>query len=419
MSELTWLPFEKLFAEPLRNGLTRPKVVRGAGVKMVNMGEIFGHSRIGDIPMDRVPLSDTEAKSFLLQPFDLLFARQSLVLAGAGKCSILLDISEPTTWESHIIRARLDPHIADPKFYYYFFASNMGRRVIESIVEQVAAAGIRGSDLAKLRVPYPPLPEQRAIAAVLGALDDKIELNRRMNATLEQMAQALFKSWFVDFDPVHANRNGEALAGLAPDVQTSFPATFENSALGEIPQGWVVEMLGALANVNWGDTSTTKASYVTSGYQAYSASGSDGFLPYYDFDRVGVVVSAIGANAGQTWFATGKWSCIKNTLRFWAIDPRVSTEYLYQATLRKDSWTLRGSAQPFIAQQDARSLRIIVPNNAMATKYGEIVHNYYELIASNGVQSRTLATTRDALLPKLLSGEVRVREAEKTIEEIL
>jgi len=171
-------PFEELFAVPLRNGLTRPQATRGSGVKMVNMGELFAHSRIGNIEMERVPLSETESESYLLYPGDLLFARQSLVLTGAGKCSIFLGANEPVTYEGHIIRARLDSGIADPAFYFYFFNSNTGRQTIESIVEQVAAAGIRGSDLAKLQVPYPPLPIQRAIAHILGTLDDKIELNR-------------------------------------------------------------------------------------------------------------------------------------------------------------------------------------------------------------------------------------------------
>src|SRR5258708_3983926 len=112
--------FQEYFKAPLRNGLTRPKAIRGVGTKMVNMGEIFAHGRIGDIRMDRVPLSDKDAKAFLLEPGDLLFARQSLVLEGAGTCSIFLGTNEPATFESHIIRARLDTDIAEPAFFYYF-----------------------------------------------------------------------------------------------------------------------------------------------------------------------------------------------------------------------------------------------------------------------------------------------------------
>ena len=93
-------PLESLLLTPLRNGLTRPKRVRGEGVKMVNMGEIFAHDRIGDVPMDRVPLPRHEEDRFLLKSGDLLFARQSLVRKGAGKCSLFLGASEPVTFES-------------------------------------------------------------------------------------------------------------------------------------------------------------------------------------------------------------------------------------------------------------------------------------------------------------------------------
>ncbi len=120
-------PFGELLQIPLRNGLTRPRAVRGAGVRMVNMGELFAHDRIGDLPMDRVPLSTKEAETYLLAPGDLLFARQSLLLSGAGKCSIYVGAAEATTYEGHIIRARLDPTIADSLFYFYYFRSPSGR----------------------------------------------------------------------------------------------------------------------------------------------------------------------------------------------------------------------------------------------------------------------------------------------------
>ena len=153
---LYWKNFEQLFEIPLRNGLTRPKKVRGSGIKMVNMGELFAYDRIGNEDMDRVPISEKEQEKYLLESGDLLFARQSLVLEGAGKCSIFRGADEPITWEGHIIRARLDKEKTDPLFYYYFFISRLGKLTIGTIVEQVAAAGIRGSDLAKLEVPYLP-----------------------------------------------------------------------------------------------------------------------------------------------------------------------------------------------------------------------------------------------------------------------
>ncbi|MEW6540262.1 MAG: restriction endonuclease subunit S [Bacillota bacterium] len=261
--------FGELFAERTRNGLTRPKAVRGTGVKMVNMGELFAYPRLRNAPMDRVPLNQTEAERFLLKPGDLLFARQSLVLNGAGKCSIFLCDDEAVTFESHVTRVRLDPRKADPRFYFYYLQSHHGRAAVSSIVEQGAgAAGIRGSDLESLQVRWLPVAEQHAIAHILGTLDDKIELNRRMSETLEAMARALFKSWFVDFDPVRAKmegrlpapqsgaarqagwRRGESLPRLPAHLHDLFPDRLVDSELGEIPEGWDMGTLGHLSSLN-------------------------------------------------------------------------------------------------------------------------------------------------------------------------
>ncbi|HRS17032.1 MAG TPA: DUF559 domain-containing protein, partial [Thermoanaerobaculaceae bacterium] len=199
------ISFGQLLAEPVRNGIYKQKEFHGRGAKIVNMGELFAHPRLRAVPMKRVELSDSESERFTLAEGDLLFARRSLVAEGAGKCSVVLDIDEPTTFESSIIRARPDRTKADSLFLYYFFNSTSGLHCLDTIRRQVAVAGITGSDLARLEFTLPPLPEQRAIAHILGTLDDKIELNRRMSETLEAMARALFKAWFIDFDPVRRN----------------------------------------------------------------------------------------------------------------------------------------------------------------------------------------------------------------------
>jgi hypothetical protein len=238
--------FGELLSVPLRNGLTRSKAVRGAGTKMVNMGELFAHPRIRDVPMDRVPLDGVERDRSLLEPGDLLFARQSLVLEGAGKCSIFVSDAEPVTFESHVIRARLNPELADPDFYFYFFGSPRGRACIASIVEQVAAAGIRGSDLAQLPVPAAPLARQREVARTLRALDEKIEVNNALIGTLESTSRAVFEKWFVDFDQV---REGMARANgsLTSESATHSSARRAGNSRGDLPEGWRWGCLGDIA----------------------------------------------------------------------------------------------------------------------------------------------------------------------------
>lgn len=153
--------FGDLYVVESRNGLTKPSKVRGSGYKMINMGELFANDRIYDIPMELVPLKESEKINAKVECGDLLFARQSLVLEGAGKCSIVMEVSLLTVFESHLIRVRLDKTLALPMFYYYYFKSPLSP--MKSIVSQCAQAGIRGSDLQELQVILPPLEEQRRI----------------------------------------------------------------------------------------------------------------------------------------------------------------------------------------------------------------------------------------------------------------
>jgi len=228
---------------------------------------------------------------------------------------------------------------------------------------------------------------------------------------LEAVARALFKSWFVDFDPIRAMAEDGVPARLAACIAGRFPRRSQDG----VPEGWQEQRLGDIADVNWGDTSKTKSSYTSEGYPAYSASGPDGFTSRYMFHNTGVVLSAIGANCGMTWLALGKWSCIKNTIRFWSTSPDVPTEFLFYATSGADKWPQRGSAQPFIAQHDARNVSVLIPTNNLATIFAEIVRPLHEKKDAAEQQNRTLAALRDTLLPKLISGELRVKDAERII----
>src|SRR5690606_13272896 len=196
-----------------------PKKVRGHGFKMVNMGELFKYSRIKNIPMDRVPLTPKEQASSLLESGDLLFARQSLVRDGAGKCSIFLGDSEPVCFESHIIRCRLDKSAHNPLFYYYYFSSPEGKVLMDTIIEQGAgAAGIRGSDLVNLDVPQFNHSSRSYVASILDTIDKTIQLNHQISQSPEHMAQAIFKSWCVEFQPVKAKMAALEAGGSEEDA---------------------------------------------------------------------------------------------------------------------------------------------------------------------------------------------------------
>jgi len=411
MAEADAFPFERIFAIPLRNGLTRPRAVRGSGTKMVNMGELFAHGRIRNVEMDRVPLGEREAAAFLLEAGDLLFARQSLVLAGAGKCALFLGDDEPVTFESHIIRARLDEAKADSGFFYYFFKSPMGRSAIESIVEQVAAAGIRGGDLAKLDIPRVPLSKQRAIAHILGTLDDKIDLNRRMSETLEAMARALFKSWFVDFDPVHAKAEGRdpCLPNALADL---FPDRFEGSELGEIPVGWEVRRLGDLLELAYGKA--LKAEDRRDGN--VPVYGSNGQVGWHDERLVagpGIVVGRKG-NPGIVTWTPGDFFPIDTAFYVVPTANCGSLHFLLHALQGHDLASLGAdSAVPGLNRNLAYMSDQILPPASLLEEFDRFVSGLSQRADQRNKESRTLAALRDTLLPKLISGELSVRDADR------
>ena len=240
--------FGDLMAIPTRNGIHKGPAFQGRGAPVIKMGEVYKTDIVGDADRDRLELSAAELDRLEVLKNDLLFCRTSLVAAGVGHCAIVGKLSERTTFASNLIRGRLDPDKALARYWFYYFRSPVGKWQIYGLARGTSVTTITGPDIAALRVCDPGLTRQRAIACILGTLDDKIELNRRMNETLEGMARAIFKSWFVDFDPVRAKAAGQQPPGLASHIADLFPDEFEASELGEIPKGWDVGTLGMIAN---------------------------------------------------------------------------------------------------------------------------------------------------------------------------
>lgn len=188
--------FEELYLLPSKNGLTKPTAIRGNGYKMINMGELFQYNKIGDIPMALVPLSKNEKKLNDIQVGDLLFARQSLVVSGAGKCSIVVNVPEYTTFESHIIRVRLNKELVNPMFYYYYLQSD--NSPVKSIINYQNQAGIKGSDLAKITVIMPSLEEQNQIVAKIEKEEKAIEECKKLIELHQEKINTKIKSIWGD-----------------------------------------------------------------------------------------------------------------------------------------------------------------------------------------------------------------------------
>ncbi|MEY3775090.1 MAG: hypothetical protein RLZZ129_1870, partial [Verrucomicrobiota bacterium] len=167
---------------------------------------------------------------------DLLFPKVGTI----GKVGLLTACPgvEEYVLSTNTMRFRADPKVATADYVYYFFTWSETVNLIHALNSNSVQPVFNFTSLKNFEIPLPPLAEQKAIAAVLGALDDKIELNRRMNATLEAMARALFQSWFVDFDPVRAKLDGRKPIGMDAATAALFPEHFDHKAEGVVPAGW-------------------------------------------------------------------------------------------------------------------------------------------------------------------------------------
>ena len=188
-SEWRELTLGSVLRGQIRHGLYKPLEQFGSGTRVVKMGLQFSHDRIGRQEMPRVPLSDTERRRYLVQEGDLLFSRTSMMADGAGKCSLVEPHDEPFVFDGNILCATPNGQVADPRFIYYYFKSARGRQAISEIIAGTQARSLSSTSLSAVRIVCPSLPEQRRIAGILGALDDKIELNRRMSQTLGSLVR--------------------------------------------------------------------------------------------------------------------------------------------------------------------------------------------------------------------------------------
>ncbi|MBE0590464.1 MAG: restriction endonuclease subunit S [Hydrogenophaga sp.] len=416
---------------------------------MVNMGELFAHPRIKDIAMDLVPL-DKKEFHYLLEAGDLLFARQSLVLSGAGQCSIFLCNKEPTVFESHLIRCRLNTLASNPLFYFYFFRSPDGRKAIEAIVEQGAgASGIRGSDLVNLQVPNPRKQTQDEIAEVMGALDDRITLLRETNASLEAIAQALFKSWFFDFDPVHAKMEGRAPEGMDEATAALFPDTFEETELGAVPKGWRVTAVEDFAErVGMGPfgSNIKVETFVESGVPVISGQhlkqslvedNTSNFITPEHAQRLakscvhaGDVIFTHAGSIGQVSLLhrdAAFSSYVLSQRQFFLRCNRelMSPEWVmhYFKSPIGQHQLLANTSQvgvPSIARPVTylRSIRLVVPPPELNQRFASLAGSINDCVMANRKQLTSLVAIRDSLLPRLISGQLRLAEAAEALEAV-
>jgi len=298
--------------------------------------------------------------------------------------------------------------------------------------------------LADFKFRLPPIEEQRAIAHILGTLDDKIELNRKQNETLEAMARTLFKAWFVDFEPVRAKmegrwQRGQSLPGLPGHLYDVFPDRLVESELGEIPEGWRHSTIGEEVTVCGGSTPSTKEPEFWEGGQHCWATPKDlsalKFPVLLDTDRkitdaglakissgllpVGTVLLSSRAPIGYLAIAEVPTAINQGfiAMKCDGALPNVFVLPWCRESMDAIVGNANGSTFQEISKSNFRPLRVVVPSDPVLTSFTRLAVSLYRQLAENERESRSLAQLRDTLLPKLISGEVRVPDAEQILGE--
>ncbi|MFN8670255.1 MAG: restriction endonuclease subunit S [Gemmatimonadaceae bacterium] len=351
---------------------------------------------------------------------DVLLTRE----APLGEVAIIRDETNVFLGQ-RIVQYRANPEVLDPRFLYYSFQG-------PDLQAQIHAHGGSGStvdhirvpDCAKFQIALPPLSEQRRVADVLSSLDEKIELNRRMSETLEAMARALFKSWFVDFDPVRAKAEGRE-TGFREEIAALFPDGFNNSELGEIPRGWatgsILEQAKLLSGgtpktdrpdywdgpILWAsakDVSQCKTSLLVSTDRSISRLGLEESATQL-VPALATVIVARGATTGRMALV-GREMAMNQTC--YALVSTTDSPIALYLSLREGISALvnaaHGSVFDTITTSTFASSRFMLPPPAVLRAFDESCSCYFERMLTSAEQAQTLARLRESLLPRLLAG---------------
>jgi len=365
-----------------------------------------------------------ELKSANVFPGDIVFTHRGTL----GQVGI---VPRDGQYERYVIsqsqmKLSCDLKKTDPYFVFYFFKSPMGQHALlaNTSTTGVPAISRPSSSLKDIEIPLPPLPEQRAIARILGCLDDKIELNRRMNQTLKKVARAIFKSWFVDFDPVRAKMEGHAQVGMDAETAALFPDQLEESEQGMVPKGWEVVKLEEVIEVH--DSKRVPLSGRVRAqrqglYPYYGAASIMDYVDDYIFDGIYILMAEDGSvidnkNHPVVQYVWGKF-WVNNHAHILKGACDISNEHLMLFLKQLNILPyVTGAVQPKLNQQNMRRIPFVKPSPQLCETFSHKISPLFAHIRANTEESRTLAAIRDALLPKLISGEIRVKDAEKYVE---
>lgn len=302
----------------------------------------------------------------------------------------------------------------EPEWIALCLRSPLSQHLLGSRANTTVQTTINLKDLRALPIPLPSGPERQRIAVVMGALDDRIALLRETNGTLEAIAQALFKSWFVDFDPVRDKAEGLEPGGMDAATAALFPDSFEESELGLVPSGWKVGKVEDLMELPYGKA--LKATDRVDGpVPVYGSGGITGCHNESLVNGPSVIVGRKGT-VGSLYWEDRPFFPIDTVFYVRTDNPLTYCYYLLQTLGLEDMNT--DGAVPGLNRNNAYRLPVVVATTSIIESFDEIVSSLRNKMFSNSQHTQTLTQLRDTLLPRLISGQLRLPEAEVMVEEI-
>lgn len=401
-------------------GYTESATTDQIGPKFLRITDIQG----GTFDWDKVPFcpaSEHDTKKYSLQVGDIVVARTG---NSTGENAQVFAPPPPAVFASYLIRFRPDANRANPFFIGYQLRSERFRQHVLSVRGGSAQPGANAKQLGVFPVQLIARTQQDAVVNTLRALDDRITLLRDTNATLEAIAQALFKSWFVDFDPVRAKMEGRTPEGMDEATAALFPDGFETSELGEVPRGWQVRPLDSVANYLNGlalqkfpptgsdDLPVIKIAQLRKGDAVGADLASRAIKPDYVVQNGDVLFSWSGSLEVEIWCG-GEGALNQHLFKVTSSEYPKWFYYLWTRHHLNNFRQIAASkatTMGHIQRSHLSAAKVVVGSDAVLDSANGILGPLIDRIVSNALQAQTLSTLRDTLLPRLISGQLRVGE---------
>lgn len=439
-----WTTSSLLDHYEVRSGLSKPAKDFGSGHPFLTFKDVFYNYFTPESLGDFVQSTEKEREACSVLRGDVFLTRTSETMHELGMSCVALRDYENATFNGFCKRLRPKPESELlPEYVGYYLRSPKFRQSMLAMSTMSTRASLNNEMIGRLEISFPSRQLQVQISEVLKSLDDRITLLRETNTTLEAIAQALFKSWFVDFDPVHAKQQGRAPEGMDAQTAALFPDSFEESELGMVPKGWSVDWLSNMMDFkegpgirNWQYTNSDEGTRfinircIQDGDLSLESANrihddeANGKYSHFHLNEWDIVVSTSGTLGRSAIVRKEHLPLMLNTsvIRFRPINGVTEFGFLFNYLnssefLYKLESMASGSVQKNFGPMHLKQIKIIKPNFDVVKAYENISKPIFEKILENRSTAQNLTLTRDTLLPRLISGQLRLPEAQALVED--